>query len=112
MNPYIGLSAMTGDVSDAHEYVIFLLSPLNPLNRSFPVVSSPLQHHLRYYPPPTHRSTSFGSQSPAAAGSDPSCATCYLALYSSGFGTAGKRTVTDISHVPIILARLGEGAGG
>jgi hypothetical protein len=22
-NPYIGLSAMTGDVSDAHEYVLF-----------------------------------------------------------------------------------------
>jgi len=24
LNPYIGLSAMTGDVSDAHEYVIFV----------------------------------------------------------------------------------------
>jgi hypothetical protein len=115
MNPFIGLSAMTGDVSDTHEYVIFLAISLFPESFDttipFTTVSSLFQHRLRSYPPPRHRSTSTVQQNAVQAGSNPSCASSSLVLRSSEFGTAGKCTVAGIFHVPVILVCSGEAEG-
>ena len=44
-NPYIGLTAMTGDVSDAHEYVFFVF-PLGCSRTGTYLTAILAQHHL------------------------------------------------------------------
>ena len=76
MNPFIGLSAMTGDITDSHEYAFYLpsSSELSDSSATPSVVLSLLRYLLPSSPPRKHRATNFAPQHRAQAGSRPSLA--------------------------------------
>ena len=110
-NPYVGLTAMTGDVSDAHEYVLFWF-PSSVRTTYLTVTlsaSSRSRRPLPFSPPLSYHATNCSRQKRRQAGPCPPLyVSCSLGVHSPGSGLAGENMVEGSLLAPEIPVCLGE----